>query len=314
MKSAIYKENVLPNAMIRDVLVANPQSAKSSEIIDKVNDRVDPMPEEMMEEILEGMFIKGNLELLEDHLATHKTKKYHSLNRLESFYKQDTLDAQGSRDSLISLWSTDTDPEILYKLAFLYLSDRDSMNGFSALNSIPQLNDLSDKQEAEFEDYSTLAEIMWSMGPGLTIQDSAQIEQLTDINSSKTKPGSLARNVLVANGIMEYTEPIYLADELKSMPIANRPDIKKIKNSTYLSVFPNPAKDYTIVSYDFKGKQGISSINISTLDGKPCYKQELKGNVNQVVIPLKGLASGPYSILLIQNGIVLESVKLFISK
>ena len=313
MKSAIFKENVLPNAMVRDVLVANPQSAKSSEIIEKVNDRIDPMPEEMMDEILENLFIKGNLEILQDKLASHKTNKYHSLNRLESYYKQDTLDVQGSRDSLISLWSTETDPEILYKLAFLYLSERDSMNCFSVLNSITQLNDLSEKQEVVFEDYSTMAEILWLTEPELTIQDSAQIEQLTDINSRNTKPGCLARNVLIANHIIDYTEPIYLADELKSMPTANRPDIKKIKKNTYLSVFPNPAKDYTIVSYDLKGRQGNSSIIISTLDGKACYKQDLTGNVNQVVIPLKRFSAGPYSIQLIKNGAILETVKLVIS-
>ena len=313
MKSAIYKENVLPNAMIRDVLVANPQSAKSSEILDKVNERIDPMPEEMLEEILEGMYIKGNLEKLEDKLASHKTKKYYSLNCLESYYKLDTIDVQGSRDSLISLWSAESEPELQYKLAFLYLSDHDSLNCFNVLNSIPQLTELSEKDEVKYEDYTTLAEILWSMGPGLTIRDSALIEPLTEMSSRNTKPGSLARNLLIANRIIDYIEPIYLADELKSMPIANRPTIKNIKNSSYLSVFPNPAKDYTIASYDFKGEQGNSSIILSTLDGRSCYSQELTGVVNQFVIPLKGLAAGLYSIQLIKNGAVKETVKLVIS-
>jgi len=106
MKSAIYKENVLPNAMIRDVLVANPQSAKSPEILEKAVERMDPMPEEMMEEILEGLYIKGNLEILEDKMASHKTAKYQALHKLESYYKHDTLCIQGSRDSLVSFWST----------------------------------------------------------------------------------------------------------------------------------------------------------------------------------------------------------------
>ncbi len=143
MKSAILKENVLPNAMIRDVLVANPQSAKSSEIIDKVDERIDPMPEEMM--VLEGRNIKGALEILEDSLALHMTSKYKSLHKLESYYKNDTLDISGSKDSLICIWSQETDPSILYKLAFLYLYNNDSSNCFSTLDLIPQQTNLSSR-------------------------------------------------------------------------------------------------------------------------------------------------------------------------
>ncbi|MFA4852159.1 MAG: C1 family peptidase [Bacteroidales bacterium] len=314
MKSAIYKENVLPNAMIRDVLVANPQSAKSSEIIDKVNERNDPMSEEMMYDILEGRNFKGNLEILEDKLASHKTTKYESLHKLESYYKIDTIDFQGSQDSLIALWSQENDPEILYKLAFLYIYNHDSASCFNILNSIPQLSNLSDEQMLEYDDYISFMGILWSLKQDASSLDSLKIGQLTELLSRNTKIAYLARNVLVTYGLMDYTEPIYLADELKTMSVTpNKPrDSKNIKSN--LIVFPNPAKNYIIVSYDLKERQGKSSIGISSIDGKSCYERYINGVKNQTTISLSGFSEGVYCIQLKNNGEVIESVKFVVSK
>ncbi len=312
MKSAILKENVLPNAMIRDVLVANPQSAKSSEILDKVDERIDPMPDEMMDDILDGANIQGGLEILESSLAIHKTNKYKSLHKLESYYKLDTIDIHGSTDSLISLWSKETVPEILYKLSFVYLYNNDSTNCFETLNSIPQLANLSENQMAEYNDYSALLDILWSIKQYANGLDSNKTEQLMDLSSGNEKLNCLARNVLVANGIINYSEPIVLANELKlSQEKPIKPKNISQKNS-YLSIFPNPAKDYIIVSYDLMEKQGNASIKISTLDGKPCLSNDLTGLVNQTVIPLSNLAPGTYCLQLLINGEVAESVKILI--
>ncbi|MFA4864675.1 MAG: T9SS type A sorting domain-containing protein [Bacteroidales bacterium] len=314
MKSAIYKENVLPNAMIRDVLVANPQSAKSSEIIERVNERIEPMPEEMMYDILEGRNIKGNLEILEGKLASHMTFKYESLHKLELYYKLDTIDILGSQDSLIALWSMENDPEILYKLAFLYLNKHDSTNCFNTLNSIPQSSTLTDKQMLEYDDYSLLLEILWNLNHNTTNLDSTLVGPLSELMSHNSKPGYLARNVLIANGIIEYIEPIYLAYELKSVFVnPNKSgDTKSYKSN--LIVFPNPAKNYIIVSYDLKERQGKSSISISSIDGKPCYQEYLNGIKNQTIISLSGFSSGVYCIQLKNNGEIIGTVKFVISK
>jgi hypothetical protein len=312
MKSAIYKENVLPNALIRDVLVANPQSAKSSEILEKVDERMDPMPDEMLEEILEGRTYKGNLELMQDKLAGHQTKKYASLRKLESFYKLDTLDFQGCQDSLISLWECESDPFARYRLAFLYLHKGDSLNCFSTLNSIPQLNELSPDESFEFDEYSELLSLLWSLKNGTINLDSLTACQLFALAASKSVPGTLARNILVAAGLAEYQEPIYLADELKSSRVFPEKKRNHFNSDQKLKVFPNPAKDYIIVSYDLTGLQGNFDIEIINPEGKVLICQNLPGTENQAFISTASLPSSPYTLRLINDNSSIEALKIII--
>ncbi|HOX77553.1 MAG TPA: T9SS type A sorting domain-containing protein [Bacteroidales bacterium] len=314
IKSAIIKENVLPNVMIRDVLVANPQAAKSSEILDKVIERIDPMPEEMMSDILNGRIIKGALEVLEDKFASHNTLKYKSLIKLESYYKLDTLDFHGSLDSLTNLWLNETDPEILYKLVFLYFNNDDSANCLSTLNSIPQLNELSPEQLQDFEDFSSLIEILWTLKQCNCELDSTIAEQLMLLVFRASKPGALARNTLVANGMLTYNEPIYLSDELKSGIVMPDKPFKGLQSEDRLQIFPNPAKEFIIVSYNLKNLNGQSSILINSIDGKPCYSLDLNGEINQVVVSLSTFSAGTYVIQLENKGKIIGSSTFVIAK
>ena len=314
MKSAILKENVFPNAMIRDVLVANPQSAKSSEILIEVNERMDPMPDEMFEEILEGRTYKGNLELMQDKLAGHQTEKYSSLRKLESYYKQDTLDSQGSQDSLINLWECETDPSARYRLAFLYLHKGDSLNCFSTLNSIPQLNELTPDEIVEFEEYSELISLFWPLRAGIMNMDSISAGQLFALAGSKSIPGTLARNILVASGLTEYHEPIYLSTELKSSLVIPEKERNYLNVNQRLKIFPNPAQDYFILSYDLSGLQGNFGVDIINSEGNTLIYQKLSGTQNQIVISTVSLPSSPYTIRLITESSCIETVKFIILK
>ncbi|MCD4696716.1 MAG: right-handed parallel beta-helix repeat-containing protein, partial [Bacteroidales bacterium] len=57
VSTAIEKEDVLPGAMIRDIMVANPHTAKSEELMNKLDERWDPLPEYMKAQILQGRSI-----------------------------------------------------------------------------------------------------------------------------------------------------------------------------------------------------------------------------------------------------------------
>jgi hypothetical protein len=314
MKLAIEKENVLPNVMIRDVLVANPQASKSSEILDKVNERIDPMPEEMLGEILEGRTFKGQLELLEEKLASHQNVKYASLHKLESFFKQDTSDYQNVQDSLISILETEFVPSILYRLAFLYLDKGDSLSCFNTLNSIPGLNDLTPEEYAEFNLYSELLNLIWPLRKVTFMIDSLIASQLFAMAESDLIPGIIARNILLAHGLTEYNEPIILSGLLKSSLIIPSKTNPYTDTDHLITIYPNPARDYFIISYDLTGINGSFQVNIIDTDGKKLYQEKFTGVENQMVVSTEGFPSSLYELQLLNNGRIIESLKFIVIK
>ena len=75
VSTAIEKEEVLPGAMIRDVMVANPHTAKNDELMNKLDERWTPLPEYMKEQIMQGKNIVSVLEKTESKLGRFNWKR-----------------------------------------------------------------------------------------------------------------------------------------------------------------------------------------------------------------------------------------------
>jgi len=75
MKSAAANEFVLPNVMIRDILIANPQSASGEPVLTELDKRFEPMPEDLYNQILDAESAYSPLEIREMELASLKTKQ-----------------------------------------------------------------------------------------------------------------------------------------------------------------------------------------------------------------------------------------------
>jgi hypothetical protein len=91
METAINKEDVLPNEMIRDILVANPQAPKSEGVMNQLNNRYNPMPDSMLAEIQTGISILGAKDSLGALLYNHLQSKHDIFKRLVTLYKSDTI-------------------------------------------------------------------------------------------------------------------------------------------------------------------------------------------------------------------------------
>jgi len=314
MISAIEKEDVLPGAMIRDVLVQNPQAPKSKRVMEALDQRQDSIPDYMMDEILQGLDCYGAKELMEQELGSHIAKRDEAWKNLNLFYKNDTLNIENSIDSLIVLHEVNSSLSTSYDLAFIHLTLSDSMNAFTVLNNIPSEFELNAQELATQSYYQELFNILWEIKEDTTGLSSLQIQLLFELaDSYQTIPGLYASNLLIKERLLNYEEPVYLADPVKNSPAHNKAKLVPLINHN-LWLFPNPAGNYFIAYYYLHNQLYPSILVISDINGIKLKEIYLRDNQNQIVISTQELSAGAYLVSLICRNHLIESQKVTIIK
>jgi len=312
LKTAIYKEDVLINAMIRDVLVANPQSAKSNDIMNAIDERFDPMPQWMKDQVLEGVNVLSAKEAIEAELSSWKQIRSEHFNNLYQFFRKDTLDP-ATLDSLELLLVNDPYVDSKYRLAFYYYQKQDYNNMNTVLGNIPSAFELSNMQQAIHQDYLTLFIILEQLSGNELLVDTVQAVQLeTLIERDDYFPGAYARDILLAAGFIDYEEPIIIPEAFKSSEVVENETFNSFDKPEILNVFPNPASDYIVIDYNAEGHNGIVLLSIIDLNGKPVFAEVQNMQRNQKVISTQDWNSGIYLVTVSVNGSTIKSRKLTI--
>ena len=314
MKQAIYKEDILPNAMVRDVLVANPQSAKSEQVLESLDDRFDPMPGYMMAEIMEGREYLGAKEILESKLGYWQQYRSRAKNQLIRDFLTDTL-LLNPHDSLIALFLDENDLQSKYRLAFSYLDKDMATEAIDALDDIPITFELNNYQTAIHEDYESYFDILQMMNDSTWNAqqlDSICINTLSDImDNDYPLISDYARGLLVKGGHIDYTEQVVYSNNTKSYWIYQfNPKETVIHKKDYLKLFPNPAGDYVIVYFNTIELETTGKLLMHDINGKILRTIMLRNCQNQLTLNLGDIPNGVYIISLYVNGKLIESEKL----
>lgn len=320
MKSAIEKESVLPNAMIRDILAANPQSAKTNSVLEKLNDRVLPMPEPMMNEILAGQSQISPKEVLEGEIAFHSAKRKQTFNRLVRDYKMDMV-SPSAYDSLLDLLSDEPSIQAKYLLAFEYLKQGDTTQALSTLNAVPAQFILSGNQQTVYAGYVNYFSLLTTLKREqrsimeLTQDETAMTETMAASNPEPI--AGYARNILRANQTLTYREPILLPDLTKSTAVNSWIKTGQISSEKYFRLFPNPAKDYVIIEYSVKEYQKPSDLIIFVItnqEGKMIENIQVNKQQDQFFLQTGTFKSGNYICSMYAGGNILQSQKFILIK
>jgi len=312
---AVGKEDVLLPGMVTDVLIANPQSAKSEDVMTAVDERDNPLTDDQMADIGEGRFIIGAKEALEMDYAFHAYQKDLSKNNLVRLYKADTLiDSPG--DSIINILNFQPRLSEEYLKAFEFLKMGDSMNVFNTLDTIPGNYELTSAELLEhslYQDYFDLLLSLDTASSKMLEMDSAQITLCHNIlDNASGRLAAYVRNVLIINDSLNYNEIIIIPDPgLKSGKVRFWP-VKKQTSENFMKIYPNPAKNVVIIETRLKVEPHDAFIN--TIDNKgiifnsyPIRKQH-----EYLVIPITDFKSGILICRLIVRNKIVQASKLVI--
>ena len=311
MLTAILKEDVLPNAMIRDILVENPQSAKSDALIEAIDNRFVSMPDSMMAQIMEGENFLGAKEEKEQELIKWNSQYAVALKNLLGLYDRDTTGVYGV-DSLISIINSDASLNSRYDLVSLYYRKNAIETGNFILNTIPSDVTLSENQQMIHDMYVSLFPMLDQVASdtnGTGSLDSTQIETLSIIaTNNDAMPGVYAKNLLIKKGLLQYDEPILIGSSLKQSkkwkPFTDNPP-QGSNIETMLQVYPNPAGNYFIIEYRVAGQvvqETEISISVTDMLGRDMLKFVPKHRFDQIVVPTESLTCGSFLISLKING------------
>ena len=307
---AIEKEDVLPSAMVTDILVANPQSAKSSEVNEALNSRTSLLSDEQREDVDQGVFILGAFESLQSKLSDGLAQRAQVQYAIVNHYLGDTT----GTDSLKLYLAAQPDLWAKQLLLMQYIADADTMAAGALIHSINN-SGLNLPQQAEWDDltaYNNLCKYIAANEN--SIPDSLQQIALTELATRNTMSGAYARNLLVNQGMITYYEPyIFPDDNLKSGKVIRRKQETGI-SGVDLKVYPNPATDFIIADYQLFDNQNIRTLNIIDVCGRKLKSIELSTNKGYEVIPLNHLSSGIYTISLNVNGIIVKATKVIVDK
>ncbi len=314
MVSAVEQESVLPNAMLRDVLVENPQAAKSLEVQNALDEKTISMPSYMREDIDQGLDSLSEKEISEAALTFFNQQYANNFRRLQKYYGSDTSISFGN-DSLVQLYIENGSLEKTYNLGMLFLAMGDTVVCDSVFNAVQYSFNLSDEQEAERLAYLDYLSVIKQFGTRLDSIASGELQQI--VQAENGRPATYSRNILLWHQLTSYSETVLLPDTtLKiSKAFIGGSDIKNADEvMDYLLLKPNPAADYFIAAWELPIDAKDAELLITNTKGIFVDKILLKGNRNENVINTANWNAGAYLVSLILDGYVLESEKLSVIK
>jgi hypothetical protein len=316
--AAIHKEEVLPGALMRDIMVANPHSAKSEYLLQQLTDRWEPLPDYMIAQILQGRSVVSLREETEAKLAAWQLKKSSAFGALAASFLADTLDAQAALTDLYTLLESHDALHSKYLLAFLKLQYNATQAGATVLSGIPAAFDLTAAQQQAHQQLAAYYQLQAELQADtlhLLQPDNLALAQLSGMMATGYGLSAVfSRNVLRALAMTQYLEPVILPDMYKAAEAADTySKLLEAKPPQYLMVKPNPAKDYVILSYRMES-EGVAGIEVRSQQGQLIYAGQTGSMQDELTLDTRGWKPGLYVVSLLRNGKLIESTKFTLAR
>ncbi|MFA8300109.1 MAG: T9SS type A sorting domain-containing protein [Hyphomicrobiales bacterium] len=308
--STIEREDLIPNPMVRDIIIKNPLVAKSDIVINSLTNRTLPMPSYMKDQILKARTATGAREKLESEIAAWKSVKSDAIKELCRYYKENE-----QIDKLEELLLNEKQVQNYYELIFISINSGDYNKARDLYNKIAIDFELTEREEYSYQRYQKLIDVVILMHSKSLKAKDLEEEKINVLKElcvmDQDAPGRYARSILLDADLIEYKEPIVLPDFSSNMKEAKITEDKTEENQL-IQLYPNPAKDYIVVEYNTKAV-GEMLLKLVDLKGNTIFTQIVDGQ-DQLTIDTRSYNAGTYILQILEGKTIAESIKVNIVK
>jgi hypothetical protein len=298
------REEGFTHAMIRDILVANPQAAKSEKVMQALKNRRNVLPKFMMAQVENKANQLSEKELLEFQIMSYKDMHDMALNNIIRNTMQNP-ENKSEYASLKELLTKVDDRSYQYLLSEILFSEKDYAAGKRVIKSIEPRFPFKDKNEWNHHEkfisfYNLLEKWDNEEHPGFSNLPEEVLTELKSYVNTGHRTSGAALAILMLNNAIEYKEPIYYPEEemvAKTAATAAPLEIlaAQPQEGFDFRVFPNPGRDYITFEWCTEAETTNNSrIEICNAAGVLSRSLEVSEPCNQALFSLENLQSGNY--------------------
>lgn len=291
--------DVFPDAVIFEILAANPDEMRDEEFLSYLAEKENPLPEYYID-ILRGL--AGNISyktILQCQLAAYHGEMFRAMKIIIRNELNDSIcDIDSVRYWLSEQDLLTSDLQIIDS----YIQEKNTSAALSLLNSIPASYDLSSEDMIEFNLYTSLKQLQSNLitsGRNIYMLDSTEKILLYNIaDSSNGRAGTQAQNILSFVYGENYCSCPEFPDSVTHKSFEESSLITPISNAIELDVFPNPAKAWTV--FEYKLPYFEHNINIFIYNSKGQIEKviPIPGQHGQVIWDIRDTKPGIYHYVL----------------
>lgn len=300
---SVVEKNVMPQAMLLEVLLANPDGTKKEGLIKWLQyDSPWPLPQYMIDLIVGSWNQKTFRTQLESDMGQHHADMSFAADELIGEWKNDTLSI--NTDSILTRWQQVPSLGARYSEALTRLERGEYSEAQNLMIGLDATFKLSDEQRKEREDavaYITVLATAHGTGHDLMHLDGTALAALRNIAAMGCeRPALWAQNILCF-GYGECYAPC--TGEGASQKALQLPrSVPPTAAPSPLSIYPNPATSYVTLSYKLADAPQVAVLLLRGVDGRELRRMPLSAQRGQQLLDTRSYAPGTYSVELLNNG------------
>ena len=283
---------ILPDALLYEVLMANRASCRDREFITKLsNDIPNPLPQYMIEWLVNAPEIASIRKEIEGQLATHSAQFSQNVGIIISDLLADSTVNKNSLAYWIGQLNT---PHAQYSLIDVLIQKGEYSAAQSMLNAMPTTFAYIARHQTEHQAFSDFADLKIALAQEDRTWKELSNTELAEVQRIAALAGTGA---IQAQAVLCFFYGDCPDIDINITPPANlrhQNVATQVPVFSTCSAYPNPAKEFVVFEYNLPFGSTNSYIEIADITGKVIHQVSLSSNEKQVIWDTQAVPAGIY--------------------